>query len=193
MAGLRKASRLLLIGCAGVATFYVAAQWARDERDTPDGLSDPVVPAAARPAGKTALQPMATPPASERESTPSLADRARSIPRSKGNPFANLNWLPTPPPAPPPPALPPPPPPAPAKPAPPVTPPLPFTFVGMLERRTAKPAAFLSRGEALLVVSAGDMLDNNTYRVDSLNANEIVMTYMPMNVQQTLIVAGRTN
>jgi hypothetical protein len=60
----------------------------------------------------------------------------------------------------------------------------------MLERGAAKPAAFLAKGEALLVVSAGDLLDNSTYRVDILNANEIVMTYLPMNIQQTLRVPG---
>lgn len=68
---------------------------------------------------------------------------------------------------------------------------MPFTFVGMLERGAAKPAAFLAKGEALLVVSTGDLLDNGTYRVDTLNANEIVVTHMPTNIQQTLSVSGR--
>ncbi len=67
---------------------------------------------------------------------------------------------------------------------------MPFTFVGMLERGATKPSAFLAKGEALLVVSAGDTLDNNTYRVDTLTPNEIVMTYLPMNIQQTLRVPG---
>jgi Tfp pilus assembly protein PilP len=69
---------------------------------------------------------------------------------------------------------------------------MPFTFVGMLENGTAKPSAFLAKGEALLVVSAGDVLDNNTYRIDRLSANEIVMTYLPLNIQQTLSVPGAT-
>jgi hypothetical protein len=73
-----------------------------------------------------------------------------------------------------------------------VAPPMPFTFVGMLESGTAKPSAFLAKGEALLVVSAGDVLDNNTYRVDRLSASEIVMTYLPLNIQQTLSVPGAT-
>jgi Tfp pilus assembly protein PilP len=80
----------------------------------------------------------------------------------------------------------------PPKPAEPVTPPLPFTFVGMLERGTTKPEAFLAKGDALLVVSVGDLLDNNTYRVDTVTANEVVMTYLPMNIQQTLVVPGGT-
>lgn len=54
------------------------------------------------------------------------------------------------------------------------------------------PEAFLAKGDALLVVSVGDMLDNNTYRVDTLNANEVVMTYLPMNTKQTLNVSGGT-
>ena len=58
--------------------------------------------------------------------------------------------------------------------------------------RRHEAAAFLAKGEALLVVSAGDTLDNNTYRVDILNPNEIVMTYLPMNIQQTLRVPGGT-
>ena len=64
--------------------------------------------------------------------------------------------------------------------------------MGMLERGAAKPQAFLAKGDTLIVVSAQDMLDNNTYRVDSLNANEVVMTYLPLNIQQTLNVAGAT-
>ena len=183
--------RLLLIACAGVATFYVTSQWAMGNRDLRGGLDGIVVQAAPRvmlaavPADEGAAR---TPPAGD--SLPSVAERAKSIPDSNGNAFANLSWLP---PAPRPPPAPLPPPPAlPPKPAAPVTPPLPFTFVGMLERGTAKPEAFLAKGDALLVVSAGDLLDNNTYRVDSLNTNEIVMTYLPMNVQQTLSVSGRT-
>lgn len=188
MAMLTKPVRLLLIAGAGVSTFYVSAQLTRSQRDSGDGIVEvvaraaPVAAASSTPAGPTVM-----PPAPERDATLSVTDRARTIPRSKGDPFANLSWLPPPPP---PPA--PPPPAAPPKPAEPVTPPLPFVFVGMLERGSAKPEAFLAKGDALLVVSAGDMLDNNTYRVDSLNANEVVITYLPMNVQQSLNVSGRT-
>ena len=72
----------------------------------------------------------------------------------------------------------------------PVAPALPFTFVGMVETGTGKPQAFLSKGDALLIVSAGDVLENNTYRVDSLTPTQVVFTYVPMNIQQTINVAG---
>ena len=187
---LSKPLRLLFIACAGVGTFYVSAQWTRGQRDGQDDTVALAVPRAPSPAGAAAAAPR--PAAAELRTTAiPVGDRARSIPDSRGDPFATLSWLrPPPPPPPPPPPAPEPPPPPPSKPPEPVAPPLPFTFVGMLERGAAKPQAFLAKGDALLVVSAQDTLDNNTYRVDSLNANEVVMTYLPLNIQQTLSVTG---
>ncbi len=66
---------------------------------------------------------------------------------------------------------------------------MPYVYIGMLTKNHGKPAAFLSRGETLLVVSAGDLLDNGTYRVDALETNEIVLTYMPLKQRQTLNVS----
>lgn len=96
-----------------------------------------------------------------------------------GNLFAARSWLP------------PPPPPVPVKaapPPPPQAPPLPFGFVGMLEDR-AKPTAFLSKGDALLIVSAGDTLEG-TYRVDAVSPQEIALTYLPLNQQQHIRISG---
>ena len=191
MSGPTKPLRLLFIACAGVGTLYAAAHWGPGPNPAQVELADVVSPAARAAARSAALAPAAAasvrPSASDREFSLSTSERSRSIPSSKGELFASLSWLPPPPP---PPA---PPPPAPAsKPVAPVTPPLPFTFVGMLERGAAMPEAFLAKGDALLVVSVGDMLDNNTYRVDTLNANEVVMTYLPMNTKQTLNVSGGT-
>jgi hypothetical protein len=184
MPPLRKPLRLLLIAGAGVSTFYVAAQWSGAQRDSKTGLVEPVVRAAPRSvAPPTAVLAMATAPAaSEPDAALSAGERSRSIPKSQGDPFTSLSWLP-----PPPPPAPPPPPPPPPRPPEPVAPPLPFVFVGMLERGgTAKPEAFLAKGDALFVVSAGDTLDNNTYRVDALSASEVVMTYLPLNTLQKL-------
>ena len=178
--------RTTLVLCAGVGAFYATAQWTHAQRDSKDEIAEAVTPSErmrALPAAP-AVMPVA-PSAAASDASLSAARRARSLPAAKGELFANLNWTPPPPPPAPAPAPAPPP-----KPAAPVTPPLPFTFVGMLERGAAKPEAFLAKGEALLVVSVGDTLDNNTYRVDSLNANEIVMTYLPLNTQQTLSVPG---
>lgn len=83
-------------------------------------------------------------------------------------------------------AAPPPPPPAPPAPR---APPLPFSFVGLVERGTEQPTAFLARGEELIVVTAGETLDRN-YRVESMTPTEIVFTYMPLKERQTLTVSG---
>ena len=59
----------------------------------------------------------------------------------------------------------------------------------LLEQGAGKPAAFLARGEDLIVAAAGDVLDN-TYRVDSMTPTEIVFTYLPLNERQTIALAG---
>ena len=193
MATPSKPLRLLFIACAGISTFYVSAQLSRSQRAAGDDVVGEVKRApvasnmsASAPQG-TGVPSAAPTPMPNAAAADVAVDRAKTIPRTKGTPFASLSWLPPPPP-PPPPAPPPPPPPKPQ----PVTPPLPFSFVGLLESGAAKPQAFLAKGEALLVVAAGDMLDNNTYRVEALNANEVVLTHMPTNVQQTLNVSGRS-
>lgn len=102
------------------------------------------------------------------------------------NPFEPTSFAP--PPAPPPPpapvALPPPPPP-------PKAPPLPFSFVGLLEQGVAKPQAFLARGDALHVVGAGDVIEQ-TYRVESVSPTSIVLVYLPLSERQVLTVSGST-
>ena len=94
--------------------------------------------------------------------------------------FASNSW--TPPPPPPPKPLPPPPPP------PPTAPPIPYNFVGLLQDR-AKPTAFLAKGDNLLVVTAGDTFDG-TYRIESVSASEIVLTYLPLNQRQSILIPG---
>lgn len=188
MSGLAFYFRTVFMAAAGIGAFYSTAHWTRDQGESHNEIAEAVshaAPAASQPVAEQA--PHAAASAVERSPGLTLGDRTRSIPKASGVLFSNLSWLPPPPPPPPPAPAPPPP-----KPVAPVAPPMPFTFVGMLERGAAKPAAFLAKGEALLVVSAGDILDNSTYRVDVLNANEIVMTYLPMNIQQTLRVSGGT-
>jgi hypothetical protein len=80
----------------------------------------------------------------------------------------------------------------PSAPALPVPPPLPFTFVGLIEAGAPKPQAFLAKGNDLLVVAAGDVIDANTYRIDSLNPKQIQLTYLPLNAPQTLNMMGTT-
>ena len=96
------------------------------------------------------------------------------------NLFASNSWLPPPPPAPP--EL------APAPPPPPTAPPVPFNFVGLLQDQ-AKPTAFLAKDDKLLLVSAGDTLDG-AYRIESVSASEIVLTYLPLNQRQSILISG---
>jgi hypothetical protein len=96
------------------------------------------------------------------------------------NLFASNSW--TPPPPPPPKELAPPPPP------PPTAPPIPFNFVGLLQDQ-AKPTAFLAQDDKLLLVSAGDTLDG-AYRIESVSASEIVLTYLPLNQRQSISISG---
>jgi len=71
-----------------------------------------------------------------------------------------------------------------------VAPPLPFTFVGMVERGTLAPQAYLAKGETLLIVGVGDVIDNKTYRVDALLPTAVTLTYLPLAKQQTLNAPG---
>jgi hypothetical protein len=98
---------------------------------------------------------------------------------SANNPFAASSWLP-----------PPPPPvevaPAPPAPAPPPTaPPVPFTYLGELNAKAAKPQVFLSSGDRLLIVSPGEVVDGQ-YRVDSISETDVVLTYLPLNQRQSI-------
>ncbi|SFI02037.1 hypothetical protein SAMN04515618_1087 [Collimonas sp. OK307] len=96
------------------------------------------------------------------------------------NLFASNSW--TPPPPPPPKELPPPPPP------PPTAPPMPFNFVGLLQDQ-AKPTAFLAKDDQLLLVTTGDTVEG-IYRIDSVSAKEIVLTYLPLNQRQSILISG---
>ena len=92
-----------------------------------------------------------------------------------GNAFESKSWYVPPPPPPPPKPLPPPPP---------TAPPLPFTYLGRYQD-LAKPVIFLVRGDRILLVSAGDIIEG-TYRVDGIVGTALGLTYLPLNIKQTL-------
>jgi len=182
---LRKPTRLqALLGLAGVsAVLAVTAQMM--PRDGEADVVAPVErhrPAAAANAGAAAnantkrsentVVAMLTPP-----------DRGEVKTDAAGNPFRSSNWAPPPPPPPAPVVV------APAPPPPPKAPPVPYRFVGKLEAKNAAPRAFLAKGEALLIVSAGDLLDN-LYKVESLGQTEVVLTYLPLNQRQSIPISG---
>jgi hypothetical protein len=94
--------------------------------------------------------------------------------------FTGRSWVPPPPPAP---VAPPAPPPEPTAPA------LPFAYVGMMESEDAKPVVYLSRGERLLAVSEGDVIDQ-VYRIQSLSTHRIVLVYLPLGKEQALAIGS---
>lgn len=186
MRSLKNTLQLLLVAAAGVASFYIAMQW---RRASPSEAPPLVALVSREHRPSIALAPHSPTPehasaTSNRANTLMPPDRTHVVPNTTGDAFAKLIWVA------PPPVVRPAPPPPPTGPVVPVAPPLPFTFVGLMEQGTVKPQAFLSKGDILLVVAAGDMIDNNTYRVDSLSAQQIVITYLPLNMTQTLSILG---
>lgn len=69
-------------------------------------------------------------------------------------------------------------------PPPPTPPPLPFRYMGQLAEADRK-TVFLAAGDRNLVVGVGDVIDD-LYRVDEIGMDALMLTYLPMNVQQTL-------
>jgi hypothetical protein len=183
-------AKLVLLTVAGASAFYGAAQWSGQGAFGASAEEAEVVGAVTRPPTR-AIEPSAAPvpgPAAAISASAAASTAPRRIPSVGGAAFATLSWLP--PPAPPPPAPPPAAAAAPAPPPRPVAPPLPFTFVGMAERGADRPQAYLAKGDALLVVAVGDVIDNNTYRVDAMATTGVVLTYLPLNKQQTVNVPG---
>ena len=89
-----------------------------------------------------------------------------------------------PPPPPPPPPAPPPPPPVPVAPA------LPFTFMGRMVE-SDRTILFLTKQNESYSVKLNDVLERE-YRVDKIDNDQVVFTYLPLNIQQTLYI-GRSS
>lgn len=90
--------------------------------------------------------------------------------------FGSKSWYVPPPPSVPASNLPPPPPSA---------PPLAFTFLGRMVDK-GEVTIFLSKSGQQYTVKVNDVLDD-TYRVDKITAANAVLTYIPLNIQQTLV------
>jgi len=94
--------------------------------------------------------------------------------------FAAHSWYVAPPPPPPTPVVYQPPPP-------PTAPPLPFAFMGSFRTDTGGAIYYLTAGDKVYDVKVGDTLDN-TYSVDGVKSGQLLLTYMPLKIQQTLAV-----
>ncbi|KVD60467.1 hypothetical protein [Burkholderia ubonensis] len=132
--------------------------------------------ASAAAAASSAQVDTPTPAATPREKLAAL--RAPVSVESANDPFTASSWLPPPPVEAPLPT---------ARPAPPTAPPVPFTYVGELDAKADKPQVFLSNGDQLLIVSPGDVIDGQ-YRVDSVSASNVVLTYLPLNQTQVVSI-----
>lgn len=105
--------------------------------------------------------------------------RRGKVTREPGNAFASRSWYVPPPPPPPPPKV---------EPPPPTAPPLPFVYLGRYVD-AGVPTFFLARGDRVLTVRAGDVLDG-IYRIDGVEGQTMSLTYMPLNIRQTLDVGS---
>jgi len=95
------------------------------------------------------------------------------------NAFRAMSWYVPPPPPPPRP---------PPKPLPPTAPPMPFSFMGRYEEEGSR-IILLVKGERLYTVSEGEVIDN-TYRVERLTGGQLELTYLPLNIKQTISAGG---
>jgi len=95
--------------------------------------------------------------------------------------FSTQSWFVAPPPPPPPP------PPVEVAPPPPTAPPLPFAVMGSYRVPGEEPVYFLTRGERVFDVRVGDTIDH-IYSVDGAEGGQLLLTFMPLNVRQTLTI-----
>ncbi|MBC5784457.1 hypothetical protein H8N03_16030 [Ramlibacter sp. USB13] len=73
---------------------------------------------------------------------------------------------------------------APPPPPPPQAPPLPYTYLGKWIEQ-GQTTIYLARGEHHVAVRGPGRLDD-TYTVESVNENQIVLNYVPLGIRQTL-------
>jgi len=92
-----------------------------------------------------------------------------------GDIFTRKSWIP------PPPAM---------KPQPPSPPPLSFKYLGKVTEGD-ETRVFLSLSERNYVVKAGENI-NDRYRVEEVSDHAIILTYLPLNIRQTLVTTSGT-
>jgi hypothetical protein len=91
-----------------------------------------------------------------------------------GNVFGSTSWY-----------VPPPPPPQVILPPPvPTAPPMPFTYLGLYDGARGK-VIMLVKGDQVYTVSVGDVIEN-TYRVDRVENGIVDLTYLPLNIKQSI-------
>lgn len=164
MSRARTRMRLLLLALLGAVLAAAAArqqEWEPGEAAADE--SEVAAPVARRAAPSDALPPVLR-----------LPRRAAAV--DPVDLFASRSWRP---PAPPPPVRE-----APAVAPKPAPPPLPFIYLGRYQD-AATPVVFLLRGERLLPVTEGQVIEGE-YRIEAVRGDTLVITYLPLNHTQTL-------
>ena len=140
-----------------------------EQRDAP-------APVASAPAQAT--PPEAAPPRGSLADLLANARRAPLPPKVAGDPFAGHV-------------------PAPAKqvqaapiPAKPVAPPFPFKYAGWFQEGRGPSNVYLSRGDTVFPIKAGDVLEG--FRIDAVQGERIEVTYLASGEQSSLLLASLT-
>ena len=79
------------------------------------------------------------------------------------------------------------PPPPPPPPPPPTAPPMPYTYMGSYQGKDGRMIIFLTKGDQVYSVSPGDVLEG-IYRVEGIASGQLVLIYLPLNIQQTISI-----
>lgn len=108
----------------------------------------------------------------------SRADENAAPATTVANAFSAISWYVPPPPPPPSP------PPRPVPPPPPTAPPLPFSYFGRYEA-DGMLIILLLKGDRIYTVTEGEVIEN-TYRVERLAGGRLELTYLPLDIKQTL-------
>jgi len=163
--------RRWLLGAALLLT--VAAAASVGNQDGNDGQVVLVNPS------RTQVQPKSEHPAVAEPSADILMDKLKrpALPENAKDMFASKSWY-VPPPV------------STIRPAP-TAPPLPFVYVGKMIEQGKNPTVFLERQSRIFVVHEGDAIDSN-YRVDAINAPVMTLTYLPLDIKQTVQI-GEVN
>lgn len=145
----------------------------------PNGRDGSVVAEVPSRSGAPGLPPpgMRTPSATIVEDAVILSLRPRQAAATVVDSFAVRDWNP-----------PPPPPMKPAPPPPPSAPPLPFTVLGK-KYEDGVWAVFLALQGQVLVVKPTDIIEN-VYRVEETRPPLMTLTYLPLNMAQTMPIGA---
>lgn len=128
---------------------------------------------------RTQVQLQSEHPAGAEPSADILMDKLKrpALPENAKDMFASKSWY-----VPPPVSV--------TRPAP-TAPPLPFVYVGKMLEAGKNSTVFLERQNRIFVVHEGDAIDSN-YRVDAINAPVMTLTYLPLDIKQTVQI-GEAN